>query len=140
MTIVIRDAPEGKENAARCGRRTRPRGLAAILKGLPAPAKARKIAIQSGRAVGASNNTYILPMSAADERKLGDEQNLVGEIYRAMQLLAKPGITGKQMVALGEKHFCRDLHELARDGAAWLLRIADSGGGASMGGGTPSCR
>lgn len=95
----------------------------------PSPKRAREIAIQTGRPVVASNNRYVLAMSEEEERRLGDEQNKIGSIYRAMQLLAKPGISAAQMVSLGEKHFCRDLATLSRDATAWLLAVLEESNG-----------
>ena len=92
---------------------------------LPPPSVARQIAIATGVPTAASNNTYILPMSAEAERALGDEQAKIRGLYNAMEQLANPGITAAEMVVLGKKHFCRDLGPRAVRAAAWLTLIAE---------------
>jgi Protein of unknown function (DUF3102) len=47
----------------------------------PTPAVARQIAIATGKPTAASNNTFVLPMSAQAERELIDEQGVVCDLY-----------------------------------------------------------
>lgn len=59
---------------------------------LPTPSVARQIAIATGAATAASNNTYVLPISKEAEEALGCEMQRVSELYNAMELLATTGL------------------------------------------------
>ena len=90
---------------------------------LPTPAVARQIAIATGIPTAASNNTYVMPRTLQESRALGEEQDKIRGLYRAMEQLANPGITPSEMAVLGKKHVCRDLASRAESAAKWLLSV-----------------
>jgi ParB family chromosome partitioning protein len=93
----------------------------------PSPKKAREIAIKTGKSVAASNNTYVLPMSEADQRALGNEQKKIRSLYDAIGEIANAGISSSDMAALGKRHFCRDLVKHSRLASTWLAAVAEEG-------------
>jgi hypothetical protein len=87
---------------------------------LPSPAVARQIAIATGKATAASDNTYVLPMSKKDSEALGEEMVKIRGLYDAMQKLAETDITPEQMVELGRKHACLQMPRFAVAAVQWL--------------------
>jgi Protein of unknown function (DUF3102) len=94
---------------------------------LPTPSVARQIAIATGKPTAASNNTYVLPMTAKEERALADEQYTIRSLYTAITNVADTKVTPEDMVALGEKHYCRELHARAVRAAEWLDAVIREG-------------
>ncbi len=89
----------------------------------PPPAVARRIAVATGCPVASSGGTFVMPMSAAEERSLSDELSAVSELYDAMEALAKTTVSASEMVRLGEKHYCRDLLDYAVSARKWLTEV-----------------
>jgi len=93
--------------------------------GLPTPAKARKIALETGKPVAANNNTFVLPMSKQEQEKLGERQFVVRGIYEAITTLAEATITPQSMAELGPKHYCRDLESRSVAAHGWLTTLIE---------------
>jgi len=90
----------------------------------PKPAEAREIAIATGLATPASDNTYALPMSKEAEKALGAEQFKIRSLYSAIESIATTGLTVAQTLELGKKHYCRQLGPWSAQAAHWLLDVS----------------
>ena len=95
---------------------------------VPTPAVARRIAIATGVPTAASDNTYVLPMPAKQQRELGEEQRLACTLYDAIELIAKTNVTPPEMIRLGKKFFCWELREFSEAAARWLNSVVAEAG------------
>jgi len=90
---------------------------------VPTPSVARQIAIATNKPTLSTDGHYVLPMSAIDEKALGEEQGRVRTLYDAMGTIANTALTPAEMVDLGEKHFCLDLFSRAARAIDWLTEL-----------------
>lgn len=87
------------------------------------PMETRRQAHKTGLPVVASTDKFVASVSAEQERCDAEELGKVSSLYRALELLAKPPLSAKQMVSLREKYVLRDLEKFAHDAAAWALAV-----------------
>jgi hypothetical protein len=92
---------------------------------LPSPTVARQIAIATNTPTAASNNTFVLPMTAAAEESFAAEQHSIRSLYAAITEVAETKLTPTEMLAGAERFFCRSLAQRVQKAITWLISVKE---------------